>query len=210
MSGMQCCFHEWVAHYRCCRSGEYVCPEHARLEVVSVTTRVRTPALSVRTAQAGDYPAISALAIRYWGETAMECFGRSHDVLTLPAFLAMDDGRVVGVLSYAVETDRLVVVMLNVHPDYQGRWTARSLLTAVEGEGRARGVSRLVIATSNDDLLALYVYQRWGFVITEIRAGAILRHHGREELGFAGIPVRDEIRLERRLASWGDATQGRL
>jgi hypothetical protein len=53
-----------------------------------------------------------------------------------------------------------------------------------------------VVATSNDDLPALYVYQREGFVITEVAAGAILAHHGREELGFASIPVRDEIRLE--------------
>lgn len=59
--------------------------------------------------------------------------------------------------------------------------------------------SRLVVATSNDDVPALYLYQRLGFVLTGIKVGAILRHHGGEERGFAGIPVRDELQLERRL-----------
>ena len=77
----------------------------------------------------------------------------------------------------------------------------RSLLAMTEAETRAHGLSRLVMVTSNDDLPALYLYQRWGFMITEVKPGAILAHHGREEPGFAHIPVRDEIRLERRLSS---------
>ena len=198
---MQCHYDERVAHFRCAHSGEYVCLEHARLDVVSVATRVRLPPLRVRRAEASDCSAIRELALMYWGETVVECFGRSYDVLELPAFLAMSEDKVAGAMSYAAEADRLDVVMLNVHPEYQGRRTARSLLAAVEGEARTRGLSRLVVATSNDDLPALYVYQRWGFAITDVKPGAILAHHGREELGFAGIPVRDEIRLERRLAS---------
>jgi len=135
----------------------------------------------------------------YWGETEVECFDRTYDVLALPAFLAFCGDEVAGMLSYALEEDRINIVMLNVHPEYQGRHTARSLLAMVEEEARARGVSRLVVTTSNDDLPALYVYQRWGFVIHEVKPGAILEHHGHEEAGFATIPVRDEIRLERHL-----------
>ncbi len=135
----------------------------------------------------------------YWGETEMECFDRNYDVLTLPALLAWSDAAVAGALSFAVEQDRVNIVMLNVHPEYQGRRTARSLLAAVEACAREERVSRLVVATTNDDLPALYLYQRLGFVISEVKPGAVLTHHGGEELGFASIPVRDEIRLERRV-----------
>jgi len=196
---MKCHYDDRVAPYRCARTGEYVCLEHARLDVVSVSTRVKLPPLPVRAAQPGDYPAIKGVAMMYWGETEVQCFDRTYDVLALPALLVLSDDQVAGVLSYAREEDRLNIVMLNVHPEYQGRRTARSLLAKAEEEARACGLSRLTVATSNDDLPALYLYQRWGFVITEVKPGAILAHHGREEPGFAGIPVRDEVRLERRL-----------
>jgi ribosomal protein S18 acetylase RimI-like enzyme len=139
------------------------------------------------------------MAMRYWQETEMECFDRMYDVLHLPAFVAMSEDLLAGVLSYALEREdgRLNIVMLNVHPEYQGRHVARCLLARAEEEARANHLSRLVVATSNDDLPALYVYQRWGFVITEAKPGAILKHHGGEVAGFASIPVRDEIRLAR-------------
>jgi len=58
----------------------------------------------------------------------------------------------------------------------------------------------MVFATTNDNLPALYFYQRRGWVITELVAGSMVPHAklpgGR---GFAGIPVRDEVRLEKRL-----------
>ena len=197
---MRCHYDERVAQYRCTQSGEYVCLEHARMDIVSVGTRVRLPPLPVRRAVASDYAAIKEFALAYWGETQMECFDQSYDVLTLPAMLALCDAAVAGVLSFAVEQDRLNIVMLNVDPQYQGRRTARSLLAAVEAHAREERLSKLVVATTNDDLPALYLYQRWGFVLSEIKAGAVLEHHGHEELGFASIPVRDEIRLEKHLA----------
>jgi GNAT superfamily N-acetyltransferase len=198
---MKCHYDDKVAVYRGAQTGEYICLDHARLDVVSVSTRVKRQPLPVRAAQPSDYPMIKDIAMMYWGETEVECFDRTYDILALPALLAFSDGQIAGVLSYALEQDRINIVMLNVHPEYQGRRTARSLLAMAEEEGRARGLSRLVVATTNDDLPALYLYQRWGFVITEVKPGAILAHHGREESGFAAIPVRDEIRLERHLSS---------
>ena len=200
---MKCHYDEREAYYRCARTGEYICLAHAHLDVVSVSTRVEIPPLPVRAARKDDYSTIKELSLTYWGETEVECFDRNYNVLALPAFLAFSDDRVAGMLSYALEDDRLNVVLLNVRPEYQGRHTARCLFAAAEKEACAHGLSRLVVATSNDDLPALYVYQRWGFVITGVKPGAILAHHGCEERGFASIPVRDEIRLEKRLNCTG-------
>ncbi len=197
---MKCHYDERIAPYRCARTGEYVCLEHARLDVVSVSTRVRPPPMPVRDATAEDQAIVRAFALDYWGETQVECFGREYDVTTLPAWIAVSEGQPAGVLAYSIEKDRLVVVMLNVHPEFQGRTAARSLLAMAEHEARRRGLARIAVATSNDDLPALYLYQRWGLVVTEVLVGALVAHHGREEPGFAGIPVRDEIRLEKRLS----------
>jgi len=62
----------------------------------------------------------------------------------------------------------------------------------------------MLLSTTNDNLPALYFYQRQGFRISEVLPGEI-RRALREILGveepdgFGGIPVRDEVRLEKDL-----------
>jgi hypothetical protein len=56
------------------------------------------------------------------------------------------------------------------------------------------------VTTTNDNLPALYFYQRRGYRITGLVPGSVLAHTGGELVGFAGIPVRDEVQLEKLLA----------
>ena len=195
---MKCALCEQNAQYRDRTTGQCYCLEHARLEVVAVDRcGSNVPPLTVRRATPADRSAIETLMLYFWGETEVECFDRSHDVLRLPAFLACDGSEVVGLLAYAEEGDALNLVVVNVLPQAQGRGGGQALLAAALAEAQDRSLARLVVSTANDDLLALYLYQRFGFRITEVLPGRMVEHHGREEAGFAGIPVRDEIRLER-------------
>jgi len=50
---------------------------------------------------------------------------------------------------------------------------------------------------TNDNLPALYFYQRRGYRLTGIIAGSVLAHSTSVVNGFAGIPVRDEVHLEK-------------
>jgi ribosomal protein S18 acetylase RimI-like enzyme len=157
--------------------------------------------LTVRPAVANDHSSIQQLALYFWNETIVNAFDRQYDVLDCPAFLACDHEQVVGLAAYAIEADwdAAVLVMLNVLPDFQGRGAARTMLDAIWGEAARRDLDRVLVVTSNDDLPALALYQRYGFRITEVIPGRIAGHHGGEIPGFSGIPVRDEIRLEYRL-----------
>jgi hypothetical protein len=73
------------------------------------------------------------------------------------------------------------------------------LLAEAELLARRLKLSRLVVATTNDNLPALYFYQRRGYRLTHVIPEAVIAHLRQEQAGFAGIPVRDEIRLEKRL-----------
>ncbi len=192
-----CTFCDGRSQYRDRQTGQYACLEHARLEVVAEGRQALTPPLSIRPAAASDYIRIEELALYFWDETRVDCFDRRYDVLACPAFVACDGGQVIGLASYAPEEawNALVLVILNVLPGYQGRGGGRALLDAVRGEVLRRGLGGILVVTTNDDLPALALYQRYGFRITEIIAGRVALHHGREFPGFAGIPVRDEIRL---------------
>lgn len=199
---MKCSFCDANAQYRDRHTGEYVCLAHSRLQVSAQRGREQAEPLTVRSALSTDRDRIAELAIYFWDETEVECFGHAYDVRELPAVVACKGDRrdeIVGLASYAVEGDAVNVVMLNVLPGYQGSGAGRTLIAAVEGAARAHGATRIVVATSNDDLPALYLYQRRGFHLTGMEVGRLAKHHGGEEPGFAGIPVRDEIQLEKRL-----------
>ncbi len=193
---MRCEFCERPAWYRCARTGVFLCPVHARLEVVASPPERKAPAFEVRASIEEDYSRLKQMALDFWGETQMECFEREYDVCDLPAFTAAVDEQMVGFLSYAVEEDALNIVMLNVLPEYQGAGVGKELVRTAVEEAQKGGLARVIVATSNDDLPALEFYQRLGFVIEEVVPGRILELHGGVEAGFAGIPVRDEVRLQ--------------
>ncbi|MCP4544042.1 MAG: GNAT family N-acetyltransferase [Chloroflexi bacterium] len=187
------------ALYRDHDNGVSLCPIHSRLEVTGPRGKAPRPPLTIRPATLTDQTWIAKLADHFWGEVQVESFGRSYQVDLLPAYVACDEEEIVGVASYAREENATNLVMLNVLPQWQGRGAARDLITAVAEMTRAEGAKRVILSTSNDDLPALGLYQRLGFTITGVLLGKILEHHGEVELGFAGIPVRDEIQMELQL-----------
>ena len=194
----KCTYCDTQALYHDRRSNGYLCLAHARLEVTGPRGTAPRPPLTIRPATPADRPRIAELAEMFWGEDEVECFDHSYQVDSLPAYVACDGEEIVGAASYALEeeVDAVNLVMLNVLPRWQGRGAARELIAAVTDMARAEGTERVIVATTNDDLPALELYQRLGFTITEVLVGRLVEHHGGVEPGFAGIPVRDEIRLE--------------
>lgn len=195
-----CAFCEGKPQYRDRRTGQYVCLVHARLEVVAAGQQAAGPMLTIRPATDADYDRIKELCLYFSHETEVDCFDRQYQVLDCPAFLACDGDEVVGMAAYASEDawDAMVLVVLNILPDWQGRGGGRALLDAVRDEAARRDLGCIMVVTSNDDLPALALYQRYGFCLIEVVSGRIAADHGEEFPGLAGIPVRDEIRLEYR------------
>jgi len=194
-----CVYCDANAIYRDRRSGDYLCLAHARLEVTGPRRAAPRPPLTIRPATPADHQHIAELAHYFWGKTGIECFDRSYQVDALPACVACDGDAIVGAASYTRKREANTLVALNVLPQWQGRGVASKLIAAVAEIAQAEGAVRLIVATSNDDLPALALYQRLGFTITGVLAGRLVEHHEGVEPGFAGIPVRDEIQLELRL-----------
>ena len=194
-----CAYCDANALYRDRESGVYLCLGHARLEVTGPREGPTQPSLPVRPVTPTDRPRIAELADHVRGELDVECFGHKYQVDALPAYVACEGDEIVGAVSFAREGDAVNLVMLHVLPQWQGRGVARRLIAAVAEAARAEGADRLIVATTNDDLPALGLYQRLGFVITKVIVGVLLEHHGGVVSGFGGIPVRDEVQMELRL-----------
>jgi GNAT superfamily N-acetyltransferase len=148
-----------------------------------------------------DRPAVDALTVRHFGETRVVYVSGSMNSAGLPGAVALLEGRFAGAVTWAGEGDALRVV--TIASVVESRGVGRALLAAAEAEGRARRAVRLVISTTNDNLRALRIYQRAGFVLAALHAGAVAEQRRLKpaipEIGANGIPIRDQIDLEKRL-----------
>jgi GNAT superfamily N-acetyltransferase len=119
-----------------------------------------------------------------------------------PALVAEDGERLAGVLTYVLAGRECEILTLHAAVQWRGAGTA--LIGAVERIARDAGCTRLWVLTTNDNVDALRFYQRRGFRFAALNAGAVDR--SRTQLkpeiparGGYGIPIRDELVLERRL-----------
>ena len=133
-----------------------------------------------------------------WGSVRMVSKGRMVYPAQLEGFAAVDDEKVVGLVTFRVERDECEVVTLNSLSE--GTGTGSSLLNAVRDTAIKARCRRLWLITTNDNLSALRFYQKWGLQITAIYPNALERSRTLKPeiplLGKEGIPLRDEIELE--------------
>jgi ribosomal protein S18 acetylase RimI-like enzyme len=122
-----------------------------------------------------------------------------HDPTKLPGFIALQDGERVGLATYHINGGSCEVVSLDALCQYLG--IGSELLLAIEHIACAENCSRLWCILTNDNLDALRFFQRRGFVIAAFRLDSMqkirLLKPGIPQIGSSGIPVRDEIELEK-------------
>jgi GNAT superfamily N-acetyltransferase len=127
--------------------------------------------------------------------------GREHRPAELPALVAEADGERAGVATYVVEGAACELVTIDALTVAGG--VGGALVDAVADAARAAGCTGLRVITTNDNLPALRVYQRHGFVLTALRADQIaVSRRTKPQIsatGYAGIPIRDELELQRAL-----------
>lgn len=105
---------------------------------------------------------------------------------------------VAGALAYRLLPDALRIVALATDPMWQRSGVGGYLVAEAELMARRQQPPRVIFCSTNDNLPALCFYQRRGYRITEVMPGALLSHMKPGfACGFAGVPVRDDIRLEK-------------
>jgi hypothetical protein len=57
----------------------------------------------------------------------------------------------------------------------------------------------VIVTITNDNVPALYFYQRRGYRLVAILRDSVAAHARDELVGFAAIPIRDEIQLSKDL-----------
>ncbi|MFG1627852.1 GNAT family N-acetyltransferase [Kribbella sp. NPDC049227] len=157
--------------------------------------------LVVRKATEADHAAVVGLLSAAWGGSVVVAHGTTYDAATLPALVAEQDGRIVGLLTYTVADGDLEVVTIDAPVRHLGVGSA--LLTAAIEVAREAGARRLWLITTNDNLDGLRFYQRRGLRIVGVTPDAMDAARAVKPwipaTGDYGIPLRDELVLELRL-----------
>jgi ribosomal protein S18 acetylase RimI-like enzyme len=153
--------------------------------------------VTIRAFTDADRPWAERLLGESFGGRLQARLGSLVDPLACPGLVAERDGEPVGIVAYERDGDDVEVVYIEVTDKHRGVGTR--LVDAVEARTEAR---RLWLVTTNDNLDALRFYQRRGFRIAEVRPGAVDKARKTlkpsiAEVGDFGIPIRDEIVLER-------------
>lgn len=187
--------------YKCGSCGRQMCRDHLRLRAIcpSCHRKTATKYSIQKMASDKEREKIRELVQHFWGEQEQLTFDREFSVAGLPAYGAKVKKSMIAFVSYTEAEEAILIVALGVLPEYQNSGIGSSLIEKVTTEAKKMGKKRLLVSTSNDNLPALAFYQTLGFQLYEVKPNAIAEKHGEVLKGIGGLPIRDELRFQKRL-----------
>ena len=172
------------------------------IQLISTWQEQPGEAMKVRPREAADQPAALAFLARH-NSARVARLGELLEPLDHPALLAEADGEMLGMLTYVPDPGWEQCEVLTLHVTGQWHGVGTALIQAVEQLTAGHGCARLWLITTNDNVDALRFYQRRGFQLAAVHRHAVddSRSRLKPEIpvaGAYGIPIRDEIELEKR------------
>ena len=158
--------------------------------------------LTVRPLRPADQAWLGTFVAERWGAPFVIARGELIVPADLPGLVAETMGELAGLLTYRVRERACEVVTLDSIRPTEG--TGTILIEAVTALAREMACTRVWLITTNDNLDALRFYQRRGFRLVRVDAGAIERSRLLKPIplvGSYGIPIPDELELERSLGT---------
>ncbi|WP_349408541.1 GNAT family N-acetyltransferase [Pseudalkalibacillus sp. SCS-8] len=138
-----------------------------------------------------------------WGSPKMVVSSGVYDGSTLDGFTIInEENEIIGLVTYIIKAKESEIISLDSLKEGKGIGT--SLIQAVESVALQNQCRLVKVITTNDNLLGLKFYQKRGFVLSKIHKNAVQRAREIKPeiplIGNDGIPIRDEIELEKLLA----------
>lgn len=151
------------------------------------------------------------LFVQHWHDDTIVAHGTIFRPEDLEAFVVINNNDIKGLLTFVVKENDLEIVTLDSFVERQG--IGSRLLEAVEKEAVQRNRQRLWLVTTNDNLNALGFYQCRGFQLVSVAPNAVDEARKLKPsiplIADKGIPIRDELLLEKKLSllqSQGDGS----
>lgn len=157
--------------------------------------------MKIRSTTPLDTPWILSFVKQEWSSDFIVTKGKVHRIAECAGLIAEDNGAPVGLLLYKTKEKNMEIISLNAIKKYVGIGT--KLLEKLTTLAKHRGIQKIWLVTTNDNLEALRFYQKRGFVISAVHPDAIAKSRAIKPqiplYGNYSIPLRDEIELTKDL-----------
>jgi GNAT superfamily N-acetyltransferase len=154
----------------------------------------------VREASMGDRVKALELFRRYFSPAQLVLGGEPLPLDDAMLLVAEAENEVAGALAWRPADGALQIIALATDPMWQRAGVGGYLVAEAEIVARRHNWKQVLVTITNDNLPALYFYQRRSYrmsAVTPDSSGPHARHG--KAIGFAGIPIQDEIQLVKRL-----------
>ena len=152
----------------------------------------------IRPINKGDTTWIIDLCNERWAGPMQITRGRAHYVDRHAGFIAVQDDKPVGLITYNIDGDQCEITLLNSL--VEGKGIGSALVNAVKDIAKEAGCKRLWLITTNDNTAALRFWQKRGFSLVAVHRNALIKSRELKPeiplVGNDGIPLLDEIELE--------------
>ncbi|MFT4414347.1 GNAT family N-acetyltransferase [Fredinandcohnia humi] len=143
---------------------------------------------------------ITDFLIKHWGSPKMVISSGVYDCSKLEGFIVLnEENNIAGLITYVIKDNECEIISLDSVEEGKGIGTA--LLKAVEDVAKENNCKVLKLITTNDNLLALRFYQKRGYYFSKLLLNAVEKARRVKPeiplIGNDGIPIRDEILLEK-------------
>lgn len=144
---------------------------------------------------------VNQFLIDNWFSTDISIRGEIIDGTKLDGFLLQEDNTIIGLVTFTFFGDICEIVSLDSKKENIGIGTA--LLKEIEKIAIDNNCKKMRLITTNDNMRALQFYQKRGYGLTKLYPNAMEEVRKIKPdvplIGENGIPLRDEIELEKQL-----------
>jgi ribosomal protein S18 acetylase RimI-like enzyme len=180
---------------RCGRCGRFVNWEQSRLQIVcGCRAHLSLPPVLVREPSEAERQQALDLFARNFGAAQLGPWGDAASLGDASILVAEVDGEMAGALAWGQIEGIPHVLALATDPMWQRAGVGGHLIAELEMLLRGQHL-QIVVTITNDNIPALYFYQRRGFRLSAILPDAGAAQAGNRKLGFAGITIVDEVQL---------------
>ena len=135
----------------------------------------------------------------HWYTTTMVIRGKQIDMTQTEGFFLLEKENIIGLLTYIVYDGILEIISLDSLRENQGIGSA--LVNMAVREAAERGLQKIVLMTTNDNINAIRFYQKRGFDMARLFRNAVdAARKLKPEIPLIGenaIPLHHEIEFER-------------
>lgn len=144
---------------------------------------------------------VSELKTQHQFDSTMVVSSGHYDLTQYPCILAFEAGSLIGVLIYKIGMDILEIISLESYKENKG--IGSQLIQHVENIAYSLNIHTLQLITTNENIKALYFYQRNGYRMSDIRPNAVdMARRVKPSIplkGNNGIVIKDEIVMTKQL-----------